>query len=186
VAIQKELLEDKNKGLREALCTKKKHNKKGKVLDLQQREEYYGGAMIWSPRKLREAQARDKVRRDKEALLIQKAEEKERKATKKALKHQQVEQRKKDRVEKGKRREVEMAEKKAQKERKKQEKNSKKPVKQPQSGERKAPAALAPRAKRVRQFGDEVSGNRWVEAPLAGQPSVLQRGRTTKPRRIFE
>jgi hypothetical protein len=31
---QNELLQDENKGLRDALTTKKKHNKKGKVLDL--------------------------------------------------------------------------------------------------------------------------------------------------------
>ena len=70
VAVQKEPLEDENKGLREALGTKKKHNKKGKVLDLQQREEYHDGAVIWSPRKLNEAQAREKVRRDKEEALL--------------------------------------------------------------------------------------------------------------------
>jgi hypothetical protein len=34
------------KGLREALTAKKKHNKKGKVLDLQQREEYHVGAVF--------------------------------------------------------------------------------------------------------------------------------------------
>jgi hypothetical protein len=85
------------------------------VLDLQQREEYHSGAMIWSPRKLREARARDKVRRDKEeALLIQKVEEKERKATQKALKHQEVEQRQKERAEKAEKRKVKMAEKQAQ------------------------------------------------------------------------
>jgi len=146
------------------------------VLDLQQREEYHSGAVIWSLRKLEEARAREKVRRDEEeALLIQKAEEKERRATEKALKHQQM-----------KRRKAEMAEKKAQKESEKQEKNSEKPVKQPQLGKRKASAAPALKPKRVRHFGDEVSGNRWVEAPSAGQPSVSQRGRTTKPRRIFE
>ena len=157
------------------------------MLDLQQREEYHSGAVIWSLRKLEEARAREKVRRDEEeALLIQKAEEKERRATEKALKHQQVERRKKERVEKAERRKAEMAEKKAQKESEKQEKNSEKTVKQPQLGKRKASAAPALKPKRVRHFGDEVSGNRWVEAPSAGQPSVSQRGRTTKPRRIFE
>jgi regulator of replication initiation timing len=37
LANKNELLTDENKGLRKALDTKKKHNKKGKVLDLQQR-----------------------------------------------------------------------------------------------------------------------------------------------------
>jgi hypothetical protein len=56
---QNELLNDKNNGLRKALSTKKKHNKKSKVLDLQQRNEYHGGAVFWSPRKLREARSHD-------------------------------------------------------------------------------------------------------------------------------
>jgi hypothetical protein len=46
LANQNELLTDKNKGLREVLTAKKKHNKKGKVPGLQQREEYHSGAVF--------------------------------------------------------------------------------------------------------------------------------------------
>ncbi|KAI1560323.1 hypothetical protein PtrEW7m1_011606, partial [Pyrenophora tritici-repentis] len=46
----------------EALQHKKKHRKKGKALDLQQRQEYHGSAVFWSPRKLREARVREAVR----------------------------------------------------------------------------------------------------------------------------
>jgi hypothetical protein len=56
---QNKLLQDENKGLRNALTTKKKHNKKNKVLDLQQCKEYHGGAVFWSPSKMSEAQARE-------------------------------------------------------------------------------------------------------------------------------
>ena len=42
--VQNELVEYKNKGLREALVDKKKHKKKGKVLPLQTDKEYWGGA----------------------------------------------------------------------------------------------------------------------------------------------
>jgi hypothetical protein len=56
---QNELLNDKNDRLCKVLSTKKKHNKKSKVLDLQQRNEYYSGAVFWSPRKVREACSRD-------------------------------------------------------------------------------------------------------------------------------
>jgi hypothetical protein len=59
LANQNKLLTGENKGLRDALTTKKKHNKKGKVLDLQQRQEYHSGAVFWSPRKKREAEAHD-------------------------------------------------------------------------------------------------------------------------------
>ncbi|KAF1363388.1 hypothetical protein EJ07DRAFT_76600, partial [Lizonia empirigonia] len=74
-------LSNENKGLREALTIKKKHNKKGKVLDLQQREEYHGGAVFWSPRKMREAQARDATnKRLAEEEQLQKAKMKKLKA----------------------------------------------------------------------------------------------------------
>jgi hypothetical protein len=39
------------------LSAKKKYRKKGKVFDLQQRQKYYGGAVLWSPGKIREARA---------------------------------------------------------------------------------------------------------------------------------
>jgi hypothetical protein len=50
--VQNKLLHHENKGLHAALTTKQKHKKKSKVLDLQQRKEYHGGAMLWSPRKV--------------------------------------------------------------------------------------------------------------------------------------
>ena len=187
VTVQKELLEDENKGLRDALTTKKNHNKKGRVLDLQQREEYHGGAVIWSPRKLREAEARDKVRRDEEeAHLIQKAEEKEQRATAKAYKHQQVEQRKKERAEKAEKRKIEIAEKAAKRKQEQQERDYRKALQTSQTGKRKASEALAPKAKRAQRSGDDGGGSRWVEAPSAAQASTSKRGRTIKPRRIFE
>ncbi|KAI1521973.1 hypothetical protein PtrCC142_011900, partial [Pyrenophora tritici-repentis] len=61
-------------GLEEALQHKKKHKKKGKALDLQQRQEYHGGSVFWSPRKIREARAREVVReRDKMEKKLQEA-----------------------------------------------------------------------------------------------------------------
>jgi hypothetical protein len=56
--VQNELLHHENDGLHAALTTKRKHVTKSKVLDLQQREEYHGGAVLWSPRKIREARTR--------------------------------------------------------------------------------------------------------------------------------
>jgi hypothetical protein len=59
LANQNELLSNENEGLRMALSTKKKHTKKGKVLDLQQYKEYHGEAVFWSSRKMRKAQAHE-------------------------------------------------------------------------------------------------------------------------------
>ncbi|RMZ66343.1 pogo transposable [Pyrenophora seminiperda CCB06] len=79
--VQNELLHHENKGLRTALSTKHKHKKKSKPLDLQQRKEYHGGAVFWSPRKVREARARDAVKqREAEAEKLQKTEARELKA----------------------------------------------------------------------------------------------------------
>jgi hypothetical protein len=48
--VQNELLHHANEGLRAALTTKQKHEQRSNKLDLQQREEYHGGAVLWSPR----------------------------------------------------------------------------------------------------------------------------------------
>ena len=45
-------------GLKKSLKIKEKHNKRSKVLPLQQRQEYHGGAVFWSPSKRREDEHR--------------------------------------------------------------------------------------------------------------------------------
>ena len=79
--VQNELLRHENGGLRSALTTKKKHKTKSKPLDLQQRKEFQSTAVFWSPRKVREARARDEVKmREEEELKLQKSKTKELKA----------------------------------------------------------------------------------------------------------
>lgn len=81
VAIQNKLLRTKIEGFKDALKAKKRQNKKSKALDVQQQEEYYGGAVFYSPRKIREARYREKVlQQKKEAEELAKAETKELKA----------------------------------------------------------------------------------------------------------
>jgi hypothetical protein len=129
-----ELLNYENSGLREALKDKKHHKKRGQQLGLVADEEYNGGAAFWSPRALAEARARDREKqRDEEAVLIQKAEEKERKRTTKAYKHQEIEQRKADRAAKAEERKRENAEKAAKRKREKQERDAGKAIQQPQN-----------------------------------------------------
>ena len=93
MSIQNELLHHENKGLREAVSTKKKHKNKGKTLDLQQRKEYHGGAVFWSPKKVREARVRQEVKeREVEESQLQKAQTKEIKASAKLYKLQIAEE----------------------------------------------------------------------------------------------
>lgn len=54
-----ELLQKELTGVRQKLYQKQKRQKQpAKQLDLQQHQEYHGGAMLWSPRAFREARAR--------------------------------------------------------------------------------------------------------------------------------
>jgi hypothetical protein len=61
-------------------------------MDLQQRKEYHGGAVFWSPRKLCEARARDAVKQDKaKQQQLQKTQDRELKAAATLYKKQQAE-----------------------------------------------------------------------------------------------
>jgi hypothetical protein len=65
------------KGLREALINERTRRKRGKPLLLQEPEEYQGGAVFWSPRKVKEARDRQQLQeREEEQLQYQKAETK--------------------------------------------------------------------------------------------------------------
>jgi hypothetical protein len=78
---QNELLKYDNSGLVEALKDKKHHKKRGKQLDLRTDEQYQGGAIFWSPQKVRDATARDREKkRGEEELALQKSNTKELKA----------------------------------------------------------------------------------------------------------
>jgi hypothetical protein len=60
LSVQNELLKHETDGIKQALSVKEKRKKKGKALDLQQRKEYHGGAILWSPRKVREARTMER------------------------------------------------------------------------------------------------------------------------------
>jgi hypothetical protein len=71
-----------NEGLRYALEVRKTQRIKGKTLNLQQRKEYRGSAVMWSPRKFRESRVREAVRlQEEEKEEVQKKNRKEMKAT---------------------------------------------------------------------------------------------------------
>jgi hypothetical protein len=90
--VQNELLHHENDGLTCALKAKKKHKTKSNTMDLQQRKEYHGGAVFWSPRKLREARAREATKRDEdERQQLQKTHDRELKAAATLYKKKQAE-----------------------------------------------------------------------------------------------
>jgi len=58
ISVQKSLLTHEAQGLRQALNNERLRRKRGKALPLEQPEEYHGGAVFWSPRKVKEARDR--------------------------------------------------------------------------------------------------------------------------------
>jgi hypothetical protein len=94
VQVQNKLLHYENSGLREALNTRKKHKKRGKPLGLQHCKEYHSGAVFWSPRRIREARAREAVKQQEEhEEQLAKANRKELQAAAKLLQEKEAEER---------------------------------------------------------------------------------------------
>ncbi|TKA28584.1 hypothetical protein B0A49_13919, partial [Cryomyces minteri] len=61
--------------LKEALMDERKRRKRGKALSLEEAEEYHGGAVFWSPKKVKEARDRQRLRDlEEEQLQHQKVE----------------------------------------------------------------------------------------------------------------
>ncbi|EOA91203.1 uncharacterized protein SETTUDRAFT_75465, partial [Exserohilum turcica Et28A] len=78
LSAQNSILKGENQGLREALKVKKRHQKKSYTLQLNRPEEYHGGAVFWSPKKVRQAKEDEMERQqEQQQLQLQKAERSE-------------------------------------------------------------------------------------------------------------
>jgi hypothetical protein len=79
--VNQELKDYQILGLEKALKARTKQKKKSTVLELQQREDYYGGAVFYSPRKIKEAQEKEATKQQEQRKEIaRKAERKEKRA----------------------------------------------------------------------------------------------------------
>ncbi|KAF1362955.1 hypothetical protein EJ07DRAFT_163521 [Lizonia empirigonia] len=58
LSIRSVLAKHENVRLKEALINERQRRKRGKALSLEAEEEYHGGAVFWSPRKVKEARDR--------------------------------------------------------------------------------------------------------------------------------
>ncbi|CAE7002770.1 Pogo transposable element [Pyrenophora teres f. teres] len=181
ISVQYELLHLENEGLKEALQHKKKHKKKGKALDLQQRQEYHGGAVHWSPRKLREARAREVVReRDEAEEKLQKAQAKKQREEAQLQRQVELEQRRVERQRLKEMREQERAEKAAERARKVEAQHQTKTIQQAQQRKRKAPRVAPPSNKRQKRAGAAQAGVQTGDEPSAAPAKVTSRGRKVK------
>lgn len=109
-----------NDQLKEALVNEKKCRKRGKPLQLQQPEDYHGGAVFWSPTKIREARDREEQQAYEEIeIQQQKAEAIRLREERKAEKALQLQNRKDMRASAREIRLQDQAKKKAEKEERK-------------------------------------------------------------------
>ena len=99
MAVQIDLLRFRNERLEEAFQYERRRRRRGKALKLPNPEEYNGGAVFWSPKKIQQAiDAQAQKEADEEALQLQKDEESRLRAEAKRLKAELLEQRKATRV----------------------------------------------------------------------------------------
>jgi hypothetical protein len=170
--VNNELYIHEIQGLRQSLTTKRKHGKKGKLLDLQQRKEFQSGAVLWSPRKVREVKARESVREAKEeAENIRKIETKELKAAAalykkqiavaaKVAREQAKEVKKKERDNKTAR----LAAARIEKQHNREAENAQKALQSSQRGKRAASQKAALKAKRARRAVEVQGGAEWCRS----------------------
>ena len=181
LAAQNKLLQDENKGLREAIITKRRHKKRGKKLPLATSEDYHGGAVFWSPRKLGDTRERlAQQEQEKEAEQLAKATKKQLQDAQKLITLQQKKQRWVAREAAKQARERERAAKVAAREAKNAAQNTRKAIQTSQSDKRKASKAPTnkPKAKRARRAAAAV-----VAAPAAvieAPPKLNSRGRSIR------
>ncbi|EUC42866.1 hypothetical protein COCMIDRAFT_102393 [Bipolaris oryzae ATCC 44560] len=179
--VQNELLRHEMEGLRAALSHKQKHKGKGKALDLQQRKEYHGGAVFWSPRKFREARAREAVREHEEMEeKLQKARAKKDREETQLQRQAEREEKRTERLRLNEMRKLERAEKAAERARKKEARNSEKA--QHQAQKRKRTASRVSASKNKRQKLSMVDGARDGAASTSSSipPKITTRGRSVK------
>jgi hypothetical protein len=181
LSVQNELLQHENTRLREALAIKKKRTRKSKALDLQQRDEYHGGSVLWSPRKVREARVRQSIkeREDKEEQL-QKAETAELRKAAKLYKEKIQQEKRVAREVAKKEKEKERADKAAQRAAQKSARDAEKALQLSQKGKRKASQAPLQRRKRQKRVVDALDTGEASEGASATPAISTRHGRSVK------
>lgn len=192
LSTQVELLSDELSGLRQKLYQKKKRqNQPTGQLDLQQHQEYHGGAMMWSPHAFREARARMAVAEQQQhEEELQKAEMKELRAANKLYKEkiaqERREQRAREKAERDRLKAVkaqEVAERKAAREAQKRDHDAGKSIQLPNQAKRQASSQLQPKTVKKRSGGGARSRTVATTRSLTPPPVYNSRGRKIAPRK---
>jgi hypothetical protein len=187
---QIELLQNELTGVRQKLHQKKKRQKQpAKQLDLQQHQEYHGGAMMWSPRAFREARARMAVaEQQRQEEELKKAEIKELAAANKLYKQKIAEEKRVVRIrEKEERDQVrakkakEAAERQAERKHQKQARDAQKAIQLARRGNCTASQASAAKKKPKRGAVCVRSHLKPATPPPPPRTHTTRSGRTATP-----
>lgn len=177
--VQNELLRHEDKGLRAALSHKQKYKGKGKALDLQQRKEYHSGAVFWSPRKFREAQAQERVReQDEMEEKLQKLRAKKDREEAQSQRQVELEKRRVEQLRLKEMRDLERAEKAAERARKLEAQHQEKAIKQAQQRKRKVSRAPSSKNKRQKRAIENRTRDGVAPPPSSIPPRITSRGRS--------
>ncbi|KAH6234950.1 hypothetical protein HBI42_020280 [Parastagonospora nodorum] len=178
LSVQHELLKHENERLKEALQHEKEHEKNVKALDLQQREEYHGGAVHCAPRKLREARAREAIReRDEMEEKLEQARTKKQREEARLQRQVELEEKRVERQRLKETRELERTEKVAERARKGEAQHQKKAIQQAQKRKRPALQATSSSDKRQKRAGAAHAGVQAEDELSAAPAKVTSRGR---------
>jgi hypothetical protein len=171
-------LKHENEGSKGALQHKQKHKKKSEALNLQQRQEYHGGAVCWSPYKLREARAREAVQeRDEIEEKLQKAQTKKQHEEAQLQRQVELEKKRVERQRLKEMRELERAEKAAECARKVEAQHQEKAIQQAQKRKRPASQEISSSNKRQKRAGAAHAGVQTQDELSDALPKVTSQGR---------
>jgi hypothetical protein len=190
-SVQNAVLKDEVVKLREALINERTRRKRGKPLLLEEPEEYHGGAVFWSPRKVKEARDRQQLKeREEQQLQHQKAEASRHREEKRQAKAEAVQARRQAKLEARILREKEKADQAAEKASRAAARRTyqrlKQALKTSQKGQRRSLKPLA-RATLKKRAVERLTAHGEPQDAVADAPVIQsQRGRAIKtPKRYL-
>ncbi|KAF1346309.1 hypothetical protein EJ07DRAFT_144990, partial [Lizonia empirigonia] len=180
LSVQNQLIHHELHGLKEAVKTRNKHNKKPKVLPLQREQEYQSEVTFWSPTKRREAEERYQLQQQQEEEKLARVERQQAREEKKEIQEREKVERRIAREEKKKVRERERVEQAAEKQRQKDAHNAAKTIRMSQTGKKRALLASTQKSKRQKRVVDAMGGAQAREASPSPPPVTTSCGRNVR------
>ena len=180
ISINNQLLRYENTGLREGVKIKKRHKKKPYPLDLQHDEQSGGGAVFWSPQKLKDAEDRMvRERQQQRNAEIAKAEAKELKKAAAMLKKIQAQEKREERAATKLAKKKAEAEKRAARQAEKEARAARQAIQLSQKGKRKASSTPSQKNKRRRTRSGGTAATEVARGPAAASTQTTRIGRAT-------